>query len=272
MAGTARIPSTPVAPCCTRRLLAMLGGFCVTLALASCAAGSASTPTASHAGAEATTGSTSAPSATPSSNDGFSCGAGGLPVTSGNTRIRCTVTTADGMVIVQATYPLTNPSQLVDAGTLSAAGWVLTDLINEDGGGSSGTWFLYMRQGAWIGWGGATRDGMLGVWAGVPVNGEPIGCGRTITGQTSPQESVPLPLGTQSVAVFHIAPFCLKDVESFYTTTLTDAGWAADGPFQVESGTDARVSTASATFTQSGVSVHLYLIGAGGTPTEIGIY
>jgi hypothetical protein len=90
-------------------------------------------------------------------------------------------------------------------------------------------------------------------------------------------EGVPFPLGTQSVAVFHIAPFCLQDLESFYTTaltttTLTAAGWTANGPFQVESGTDARVSTASATFTQSGVSVDLHLTGADGTPTEISIY
>jgi hypothetical protein len=181
------------------------------------------------------------------------------------------------MVIVQATYTLTDPSQLIDASTLSAAGWVLTGLINEDGGGSSGTWFLYMRQGAWISWGGATKDGMLGVWAGVPVNGEPIGCGRTVTAETSQQETsqhqgVPLPLGALSVAVFHIAPFCLQDLESFYTTTLTAAGWTANGPFQVESGTDASVSTASATFTQSGVSVDLYLTGADRTPTEISIY
>jgi hypothetical protein len=192
-------------------------------------------------------------------------------VTSGNTRTSCTVTTEEGMVIVQATYTLSNPSQLVDAPTLQAAGWILTGLINEDGGGSSGTWFLYVRQGAWIGWGGATKDGMLGIWAGVPVNGEPIGCGRTITGQTLPQQSVPLPLGTQSPAVFHIAPFCLKDVESFYTTTLTAAGWAADGPFQLETGTDPRVSTASAAFTRNGMSVSLYLTGADGTPTEIDI-
>jgi hypothetical protein len=67
------------------------------------------------------------------------------------------------MVFVHATYTLMNPSQLVDETTLTAAGWVITGLINEDGGGSSGTWFLYVRQGAWISWGGATMDGMLGV-------------------------------------------------------------------------------------------------------------
>jgi hypothetical protein len=112
---------------------------------------------------------------------------------------------------------------------------------------------------------------MLGVWTGVPVNGEPIGCGRTVTADTSQHVSVPLPQGTQSVAVFLIAPFCLQDVESFYMTTLTAAGWAADGPFQVVSATGAAAATASATFTHNGASVHLSLLGADGTPTEISI-
>jgi hypothetical protein len=133
----------------------------------------------------------------------------------------------------------------------------------------SGTWFLYMHQSAWISWGGATQDGMLGVWAGVPVNGEPIGCGRRFTGETSQHLNVPVPQGTQSAAVFLIAPFYLQDVESFYTTALTAAGWALDGPFQVSSATNGGVSTASAAFTRNGVSVHLYLTGADGTPTEI---
>jgi hypothetical protein len=91
-------------------------------------------------------------------------------------------------------------------------------------------------------------------------------------GDTSEHQRVPLPQGTQPAAVFLIAPFCLQDLESFYTTTLTAAGWAANGPFQVESANDGGVSTASATFTRNGVSVSLYLTGADGTPTEIGIY
>jgi hypothetical protein len=176
------------------------------------------------------------------------------------------------MVIVHATYTLMNPSQLIDETSLRAAGWIIAGLINEDGGGSSGTWFLYMHQGAWISWGGAGRDGMLGVWAGVPVNGEPIGCGRKLTGETSSDLQVPIPVGTQSAAVFHIAPFCLRDVESFYMTTLTAAGWAADGQFQVSSPTDGGAPTASATFTRNGVSVHLDLLGVDGTPTEIDAY
>jgi hypothetical protein len=272
MTGATRISAAHFAQHWKRRLLAVVECLSVTLALAGCSAGSGISTRAARASAVATAGSTPSPSVTPASHVAFSCSDGGLPVTSGNTRTSCSVTTQDGMVIVQATYTLTNSSQLVDASTLSAAGWVLVSLINEDGGGSSGTWFLYVRQGAWIGWGGATKDGMLGIWAGTPVNGEPIGCGRTITGQTSPNQSVPLPLGTQSVAVFHVAPFCLQDVESFYTTTLTAAGWTADGPFQVESGTDARVFTANATFTRNGVSVNLYLTGADGTPTEIDIF
>jgi hypothetical protein len=176
------------------------------------------------------------------------------------------------MVIVRATYTLMNPSQLIDETSLRAAGWIIAGLINEDGGGSSGTWFLYMHQGAWISWGGATRDGMLGVWAGVPVTGEPIGCGRKLTGETSQDLQVPVPQGTQSAAVFHVAPFCLQDVESFYSSTLTAAGWAPQAPFQVSSTPNGGASTASATFTRNGMSVHLYLLGADGTPTEIGAY
>jgi hypothetical protein len=178
------------------------------------------------------------------------------------------------MVMVHATYTFTDPSGFVDEPTLVANGWVIAGLVNEDGQGSSGTWFLYMHQGAWISWGGSTQDGMLGVWTGVPVNGEPIGCGRTVTGDISQHLNVPLPQGTQTVAVFLIAPFCLQDVESFYATTLTAAGWAADGPFQVASASGAGragVSTASATFTRNGVSAYLSLIGADGTPTIISI-
>jgi hypothetical protein len=175
------------------------------------------------------------------------------------------------MVLVHATYTFTNPSQLVDETTLIAAGWVIAGLVNEDGPGFSGTWFLYMHQGAWMSWGGATQDGMLGVWTGVPVNGEPIGCGRTFTADTSQHLNVLVPQGTQSVAVFLIAPFCLGDVEAFYATTLTAAGWAADGPFQVASANGAGASTATATFTRNGVTVHLSLIGADGTPTRISI-
>jgi len=138
--------------------------------------------------------------------------------------------------------------------------------------GASGTWFLYMRQGAWISWGGATKDGMLGVWAGVPVNGEPIGCGRMLMGETSQDLSVPVPQGTQSAAVFHIAPYCLQDVESFYTTTLTAAGWTPNAPFQLSGATDGGAPSASATFTRNGMSVHLDLSGADGTPTQISAY
>ncbi len=120
-------------------------------------------------------------------------------------------------------------------------------------------------------WGGATQDGMLGVWAGTPVNGEPIGCGRTFTADASQHLNVPIPLGTQSVAVFLVAPFCLQDVESFYTTTLAAAGWTADGPFQVDSANGGGVSTATATFIRNGTSVRLSLTGAEGTSTEINI-
>jgi hypothetical protein len=176
------------------------------------------------------------------------------------------------MVIVHATYALMNPSQLIDASSLTAAGWMIAGLVNEDGGGSSGTWFLFLRQGAWISWGGATRDGMLGVWAGMPVNGEPIACGRKLTAETSQDLNVPVPQGTQSAAVFHIAPFCLQDVESFYTTTLTAAGWTPQGTFQLSAAFGGGAPTASATFTRNGVSVHLYLLGADGTSTEIGEY
>ena len=114
---------------------------------------------------------------------------------------------------------------------------------------------------------------MLGVWTGVPVNGEPIGCGRTVTADASQHLNVPVsvPQGTQSVAVFLIAPFCLGDVEAFYATTLTAAGWATDGSFQMASANGAGASTASATFTRNGVTVHLSLIGADGTSTRISI-
>jgi hypothetical protein len=175
------------------------------------------------------------------------------------------------MVMVHATYTLMEPSQLVDETKLAAAGWVIAGLVNEDGGGSSGTWFLYMRQGAWISWGGGTKDGMLGVWTGVPVNGKPIACGESFTGQTSQHQSLPLPVGTQSVAVFLIAPFCLRDVESFYTRTIGAAGWVAQAPFQVAGATGGGVSTASATFARNGMSVYLQLIGTDVSPTAIDI-
>jgi hypothetical protein len=175
------------------------------------------------------------------------------------------------MVLVTATYTFTSPGQFVDESSLRAAGWVLAGLVNEDGGGFSGTWFLYLQQGAWISW-GPTPDGkLLGVWAGVPVNGQPINCGRTLSADPLQHAKVPLPRGTQTVAIFLVAPFCLQDVESFYATTLTAAGWKADGPFQVSSAPDGSVATASATFTRNGVSAHLYLTGADGTSTVIDI-
>lgn len=276
MAGATRLSSPHPAQCCGHTLAAVLGGLCMLLSLASCVSSSGSAAPAPRASA-ATTGSTPGspvsptPSATPGSVVMFSCAAGGLPVTSGSTRTSCVATTENGVVIVHATYLLMNPSQLVDETSLIAAGWVIAGLVNEDGGGSSGTWFLYLHRGAWISWGGATQDGMLGVWAGAPVNGEPIGCGRTFTADDSRHLNVPLPQGTQSIAMFLIAPLCLQDVESFYTATLTAAGWAADGPFQVSSASGAAAPTAAATFTRNGVSVHLSLIGAEGTSTEISI-
>jgi hypothetical protein len=175
------------------------------------------------------------------------------------------------MVLVAATYTFTSPGQFVDETTLHAEGWVLAGLVNEDGPGGSGTWFLYLHQGAWISWGPTPDGSMLGVWAGVPVNDAPIGCGRTLTGDTSQHAKVPLPQGTQTVALFLIAPFCMQDVESFYATTLAAAGWAADGPFQVASANGTAVATASATFTRNGVSAHLYLTGADGTSTVVDI-
>jgi hypothetical protein len=259
---------------CTRMLVVLgcLGCLCVTLAFASCAPSSVREAPTPSASAGATTGSTPAATASsPRSVAAFSCAAGSLPVTSSSTRTSCAVHTENGMVLVTATYTFTNPSQLVDETPLRAAGWVLAGLVNEDGPGGSGTWFLYLKQGSWISWGGSTQDGMLGVWAGVPMNGAPIGCGKTLTGASAPHGDVPLPQGTQTVAIFLIAPFCLQDVESFYATTLTAAGWAADGPFQVESASGAAVATASATFTRNGVSAHLYLTGADGTSTVISI-
>jgi hypothetical protein len=273
MAGATRLSSAHVAQYCKRTLVAVLGCLCVTLTLASCGSSAGSASPVPRTSAAATAGFTPASSATPRSVVAFSCAAGGLPVTSGNTRTSCVVTTENGMLIVHATYTFTNPSQLVDETSLIAAGWMIAGLVNEDGGGSSGTWFLYLHQGAWISWGGATADGLLGVWAGVPENGEPIGCGRTLTGETSQHLNIPVPQSTHSVAVFLIAPFCLQDVESFYTTALTAAGWTADGPFQVSSASasGAGASTATATFTRNGMSVYLSLIGADGTPTRISI-
>ncbi len=172
-------------------------------------------------------------------------------------------------MLVQATYTYANPSELVDQRTLIAARWVLVGLVNEDGQGFSGTWFLYMRQGAWITWGGTTQEGALGVWAGEPVHDGPIGCGKTLRGDASQQTDIPLPQDTASVAVFRIAPYCLRDVESFYATTLPAAGWVANGPFQIAASADGSVSTASATFSRNGVSLHLSLTGADGTSTDI---
>jgi hypothetical protein len=174
------------------------------------------------------------------------------------------------MATVHATYTFTGAGSLVDESALMAAGWVIAGLVNEDGPNFSGTWYLYVNQGSWITW-GPTKDGAMGVWASVPVTSAPIRCGKAITGESVPQVKIPLPHGTQTVAVFQIAPFCLQDVVSFYTTTLADAGWTPDGPFQVDNATGAGVTTASATFTRSGGSVHLSLLGAAGTPTEISI-
>lgn len=254
----------------TARMLVVVGCLCVTLSLASCATSPVHEAPTPRASATATTGSTPASTATPRSAAAFNCAAGSLPVASSSIQTSCAVHTANGLVMLNATYTFTNPGQFVDESALVAAGWVIAGLVNEDGQGSSGTWYLYLNQGSWISW-GPTPDGKLGVWAGVPVNGTPATCGRTFAGDITQHGNVPLPRGTQAIAVFLIAPYCLQDVESFYAATLPAAGWAADVPFQVSSASGAGVSTATATFTRNGVSVHLYLTGADGTPTVIGI-
>ncbi len=147
---------------------------------------------------------------------------------------------------------------------------MIAGLVNADGPGFSGTWYLYLHQGAWITW-GPSKDGAMDVWASVPVKSAPIRCGKPFTGDASAHLSVPLPQGTQSVAVFQIAPFCLQDVASFYTTTLTAAGWTPNGPFQMASASGTGVTTASAFFARSGVSIYLSLNGAEGTPTVISV-
>lgn len=257
-------------------VLLVLGSLCVSLVLAGCTTTSASvheapTPSVSNAVHAASMPPLEpSPTATAVTVAAFSCATGSLPVTANSTRISCTAQSAHGTATVQATYTFTGAGSLVDENRLIAAGWVIAGLVNEDGPKFSGTWYLYLNQGAWITW-GPTKDGAMGVWASVPVKSAPIRCGKAITGDIMPQVKVPLPHGTQSVAVFQIAPFCLQDVASFYTTTLTAAGWAADEPFQTASASGTEVATASATFTHNGMHVHLSLLGAAGTPTEISI-
>lgn len=255
-------------------VLVALGCLCVPLALAGCTAASATahetpTPNASNAAHAQSTPSLE-PSPTAVAVAAFSCARGSLPVTSNSTQTSCAAQSANGVATVHATYTFTGAGSFVDENLLIAAGWMIAGLVNEDGGDFSGTWYLYFNQGSWIAW-GPTQDGAMGVWASVPVKSAPIRCGTVFTGDTLPQVKVPLPHGTQTVAVFQISPFCLQDVASFYTTTLAAAGWASDGPFQVANASGTGVAIASATFTRNSVSVHLSLIGAAGTPTEIGI-
>jgi hypothetical protein len=180
------------------------------------------------------------------------------------------VSTEHGVVKVTATYTFTGAGQFVDESKLMASGWVIAGLVNQDGGDSSGTWYLYLNQGAWISWGPA-HDGGLGVWASVPEQSEPIACGKTLTSDSSQHLKVPLPQGTQTVAIFLIAPYCPKDVAAFYSTTLTAAGWTASRPFQADSTGNGGAETYSGTFARNGVPVDLYLTGMDGTSTAIEI-
>ena len=249
-----------------KRTSVMLGCLCLTLALASCATPSVrETPTPS---APVATATLSTPTAAARSIAPFSCAAGSLPVTSRSTQTSCTVSMEGSVVKVTATYTFTGAGQFVDESKLMASGWVLVGLVNQDGGDSSGTWFLYLNQGAWISWGPA-HDGQLGVWASVPEQDGPIACGKTLTGDSTQHLKVPLPQGTQKVAIFLIAPFCPQDIAAFYMTTLTASAWTPSRPFQVGSTGNGSAETYSGTFTHNGVSVDLYLTGADGTSTAI---
>ncbi len=256
-------------------VLMALGILCTSLALGGCTTTStaiaheAPTPSASN-GAQVESTPSPEPSPTAVAVAAFSCAAGSLPVTSTAIQTSCTAQSANGVATVQATYTSTGAGSFVDENLLIAAGWVIAGLTNADGLGFSGTWYLYLNQGSWITW-GPTENGAMGVWASVPVKGAPIRCGKAITGDALPHMKIPLPHGTQTVTVFQIAPFCVQDVVSFYTTALAAARWTADEPFQLANASDSGAATASATFTRNGESVHLFLIGAAGTPTEITI-
>lgn len=135
-----------------------LGSLCMLLALAACTTTTTvpvhHPPTSSTSnGAPTLSTQPPEPSPTAAGVATFSCATGSLPVTSRSTRTSCTAQSANGMATVHATYTFTGPGSLADEDQLIGAGWMIAGLVNADGAGFSGTWYLYLHQGAWITWG-----------------------------------------------------------------------------------------------------------------------
>jgi hypothetical protein len=269
-------------------LASLLGALIGAMVLLSgCAASHGATAPATRV---ASSTATIAPTATPAPHPvtAFTCAPGSLPIGTGYTQIDCTVGPKGPYSILHANYTGQGPNGPVDDPRLTAAGWLMVDQSHGDSPSGAIGQDLYFNQSAWFAVGYSYPASTMTVEQGIPVGGTaPIPCGQALTTGTAEIQGIPTPssmvsTGTSMVSIgagtylgsYILVPACLQDVQQFYKTVLSAAGWTLVQPFLPPPGsvTGSPVTTDAATVSRGATILTLWLSGGEGTPTRIAIH
>jgi hypothetical protein len=144
---------------------------------------------------------------------------------------------------------------------------------------------LYFNQSAWFVVGYSYPASTMAVEQGIPLSGAaPVPCGQALTTGTAEIQGIPTPTSTVSIGIstvspnagsyagpYILVPACLQDVEQFYKTSLSAAGWTLVQPFLPPPGsvTGSPVTTDTATVSRGATILTLWLAGSEGTSTRI---
>ncbi len=244
------------------------------LLLASCSANAGTPPrTITTLPTPTATVPAATPTPPPQTVTTYTCATGSLPVVQGLTRTSCAVSTQGNYQVLRASYTGKTNSYFVDEPRLQSDGWVLIQSERGDSPNGAIGETIYAGAGDWFAFHYSYPASSLSIEQGTPINPQAGGsCGQRIDAASAERQGIPLPPNslTTDDGTYIIVPFCLDDLQAFYSTALAATGWTITQPFQ-KLNTSPPLVISSAVVSHGSTYMQIALASGGGTPTVITI-